>query len=1237
MKRIFEKIVTSIFLIFFSLTASGQNKSINPLQGFKNPFAAKQSASSSVIMPESSHPSITPNNGSFFINVEKYNLSTHDIPSRIANLLNLNSGHIFRVESEQKDTMGFTHYNLKQYYKNIPINDASVLVHSKNGRIQTINGKVAEFSFLQTQPSISDDQAYKLSLRYLNVKDETTPDYPKELMVYQLENKGKSNYFLTYRVRIDAMSPFAMCYVFVDALNGKVINKVDLLCHADSPGTANTLYSGTQNIISDSYAGGYRLRESGRNIQTFNATNATFSPGTGFSGHTDFTDSDNNWTGVPYLSSFTVSNAAQGWWYAIFADEYPDFYIKVIDGSGQLVYTSAYFNNVFPPNTYYPNLLLQNPPYIVEVWDYDAVGGNDFGGSYAISTNTGTQSWNGNGNSGNYTVSGLNNPALDVHWGMERTYDFYSTVFSRNSFDGNGTLVKNYVNGTIQVSGDPNNAFAYPAPLNIMVYGMGDGTNMGPVVGLDVTGHEFTHLVVNNNGNGGLTYQGESGALNESFADIFGTCIEFYSGVNPDWTIGEGVTISTPYLRSMSNPNSANNPQPDTYEGLHWANPTNLSFDNGGVHINSGVQNFWFYLLSQGGSGTNDLGNSYSVTGIGINQARQIAYRNLTNYLAPSSNFLDAYNGSLQAAQDLYGNPSTQYTAVRNAWYAVGIGNSPSSFCSGETWLDASTGTITDGSGAANYNDNSDCRWVIAPPGATQVTLNFTYFDTEADYDTVFVYDGYDESGGLLMTWWGNTLPPTIISTGGALCVRFTSDITITAGGFSANYTSTGINPTCNGGTVLANPTGSFSDGSGGANYGNNYLCYWLIAPPCANNVTLSFSSFNTEAGYDGVIVFNGNNTSAPVLLNWSGNGVPSNVTANSGQMLVVFVSDYIVTFPGFNASYTSTGSAYCSGQTVLNSSDAGSFTDGSGGNNYCNNMNCSWLIQPPQATSVSLSFSNFDVEPISPDGFTIYDAVEVYDGTNASAPLLGRFTGNAIPPILSSTGGSMFVKFFSDVDVVGQGWNATYTSTTATYCSGSTTLTAPSGTFDDGSGANQYGNNSECSWLIQPANALSISLSFSAFSTELNNDGVVVYDGPDNSSLVLGQFSGTNIPSTVTSTGGSMFVEFLSNQSVRGNGWNASYNSQITGLESVSGNQNLIVMPNPNQGIFSVVLPEDFGKESVLNIYNDMGQLVWSKSLLEENAKDFEINLSKQTAGVYMMNLISDKIYFTHKIIIHN
>jgi len=508
------------------------------------------------------------------------------------------------------------------------------------------------------------------------------------------------------------------------------------------------------------------------------------------------------------------------------------------------------------------------------------------------------------------------------------------------------------------------------------------------------------------------------------------------------------------------------------------------------------------------------------------------------------SDYEDAYQGSLASADDLYGNPSAEYTAVQEAWYAVGIGNSPNSYCSGTTNLTAESGTITDGSGSADYNNNSDCKWVIAPAGATQIGVTFTYFDTEANYDTVFVYDGPSINSPLLATWWGNTLPQTLYTTSGigAMCIRFSSDVSINEGGWSANYQAYGSTPSCSGGTVLSSPTGSFDDGSGSSNYGNNQICYWYIAPPCANSVTLSFSSFNTELNYDGLVIYDDLAATNQIAV-YSGNNIPNNITSTTGEMFIVFLSNFMDTDGGFYANYTSTGNASCAGVSTLNTSDYGSISDGSSTNTYCNNLDCFWLIQPPQATSVTLNFTSFDLEPPASDG-TVYDAVEIFDGINTSSPSLGVFSGSNLPPSITSTTGSMLIRFYSDLDINSQGWDAYYTSTQVGYCSGTTTLTSSSGSFTDGSGSNLYANNSDCSWLIQPPNASSISLSFSSFDTEFNYDGVIVYDGANNSSAILGQYSGVTIPPNVSSSGGSLYLEFLSDVALRSNGWSANYNS---------------------------------------------------------------------------------------------
>lgn len=245
--------------------------------------------------------------------------------------------------------------------------------------------------------------------------------------------------------------------------------------------------------------------------------------------------------------------------------------------------------------------------------------------------------------------------AGDTHWSMEMTYDYFKDTHNHNSYDNWGSEIISYIHYDV----DYFNAF-----WNGLYMTFGDGS-FDPLTSIDVVGHEFSHGVTEYSA--GLVYQNESGALNESFSDIFGTAIEFNSLVDSltDWRVG----AATFKFRNMQDPNDYD--QPDTYNGSHWYDG---EFDNGGVHTNSGVQNFWFYLLSEGGTGINDNGDVYDVDGIGMDKAAKIAFRNLIYYLSENSDYIDAYELSVQSAEDLYGSCSEEVRQTIKAWYAVGIG-----------------------------------------------------------------------------------------------------------------------------------------------------------------------------------------------------------------------------------------------------------------------------------------------------------------------------------------------------------------------------------------------------------------------------------------------------------------------------------------------------------------------------------------------------------------------------------
>ncbi len=265
--------------------------------------------------------------------------------------------------------------------------------------------------------------------------------------------------------------------------------------------------------------------------------------------------------------------------------------------------------------------------------------------------------------------------ALDAHWGAQVVYDYWKNEHGRDSYDGNDASIVSYVH----FDTDYTNAawISFNNQRGFMLYGDGAGS-FTPLTNLDVVGHEIGHGITNANSN--LDYELESGALNEGMSDIWAAAIDMYAITNhgttkSPWLINDENGGGT--FRSMSNPNAYG--QPDTYGGTYWydvvgCTPDGTNNDYCGVHTNSGVLNYWFYLITEGGSGTNDNADSYSVSAIGIDKSAAIAYRMESVYLTSTSDYADARAAAIQAAKDLYGNCSNEETTVTNAWYAVGVG-----------------------------------------------------------------------------------------------------------------------------------------------------------------------------------------------------------------------------------------------------------------------------------------------------------------------------------------------------------------------------------------------------------------------------------------------------------------------------------------------------------------------------------------------------------------------------------
>ena len=280
---------------------------------------------------------------------------------------------------------------------------------------------------------------------------------------------------------------------------------------------------------------------------------------------------------------------------------------------------------------------------------------------------------------------------FDIHWGMGQVYDYYLNNYGLKSYDGKGSPIVQYANCSVLLGGSSgqNSSAAPGLGVGAMEYGLGSiHTEYGllPLVELSVMGHEFTHLVQGGTPIGGLVYQRESGALNESFADIMGiNARQYATGASElDWRLGGQVSAELSdikeqitfdellaknngtEIRNIANPGKCN--QPNSYKGKYWQDTDDTKSDEGGVHTNSGVQSYWYYLLTQDAT-------------VGQKLATDLCFAEIRYYANSYSDYTDIYYTSLAAAKyhQLNGiafgdEGSDLYKAVKKYWKQVNVG-----------------------------------------------------------------------------------------------------------------------------------------------------------------------------------------------------------------------------------------------------------------------------------------------------------------------------------------------------------------------------------------------------------------------------------------------------------------------------------------------------------------------------------------------------------------------------------
>lgn len=307
-------------------------------------------------------------------------------------------------------------------------------------------------------------------------------------------------------------------------------------------------------------------------------------------------------------------------------------------------------------NMFNPQSSLPNSPKGV-IWTIDAQNSRIDDEEMALVqvSSTNKNSWNAT--------------AVSAHINASICYDYYLTKFNRNSLNGSKGNILSVINITDEDGKGMDNAY-----WNGQFMGYGNGKDgFKPLAGaLDVAGHEMTHGVIENTAR--LEYRNQSGALNESFADIFGALID-----RDDWTLGEDVVkldvFPSGALRSLENPNQRgkndNGYQPKNMSQYQFLKDT-PSEDNGGVHVNSGIPNYAFYKFATASSMSKD-------------KAEIVYWRAMTTYLTRTSKFADLRVAVIQSAKDIYGE-GQETASAKAAFDFVGI-------------TDGSTNTGTTGTG----------------------------------------------------------------------------------------------------------------------------------------------------------------------------------------------------------------------------------------------------------------------------------------------------------------------------------------------------------------------------------------------------------------------------------------------------------------------------------------------------------------------------------------------------------
>ncbi|AOW21185.1 M4 family metallopeptidase [Urechidicola croceus] len=914
-------------------------------------------------------------NPSLVVFTKSANLSLSQSKLVLKEQLKLSQNDDYQKIKSEQDQIGFTHEKYQQYFNGVKVEFGTYTVHAKNSTIESISGEFYETKNINITPTLSKEQAFQSAISHIGAQSYLWEDeaasrelgYEKpegELVLLpifdNLTLKGDVEKLkLAYKYEIFTIVPLGGADVYVDAKSGEILFYNARVKHVDNFG-----HDGRESYEENS------LLEEENTMATFATAIAAGNAQTRYSG------------------SQTIETTLSGGNY-------------ILSDASRKVYTRN-ANNQAPGNT--------SLPYISNYTEF------------TDSNNDWTASEFDNANK--------DNAALDAHWGAMMTYDYFMNTHNRDSYDNNGSQLRSYVH----VDNDYDNAFWY---LNVMSYG--DGSSNGnegngyfdALTSIDVAAHELGHGVCEYTAN--LAYQRESGAMNEGFSDIWGAAVEHFakgngSDSNPDasiWLIGDEIDrrSGSAALRSMIDPTSLG--QPDTYGGTNWVNPQcgtpTSNNDYCGVHTNSGVLNYWFYLLVQGGSGTNDIGSSFNVSGIGMTKAANITYRLESVYLSANSTFNDARASAIQSARDFYGSDSAEEIAVTNAWHAVGVGNAY-----GDTSVNycASAGNSVSDEYISRVQFNT-----IDNTSGGQTYSNFTSISTDVSKDTQY-------SITITPTWTG-----TVYSEGYAVWVDYNQNGDFTdSGELVFSQTATQSTPISGSFTIPSSATDGSTRMRISMKYNGIPTACETFSYGEVEDYTLNIGSgstgADTEAPSTPLNLVASSITETTATLSWNAStdniGVTGyNVYQGSTSIGTVTATSANITGLTVDTSYTFSVSAIDAAGNESNTSNSVTFTTSSGVDTEAPSAPTSLTTSAITETTATLSW-NASTDNVGVTSYNVYQGSTNIGSTTS--------TSSNITGLTASTSYSFTV---TAVDAAG---NESSSSNTVTFTTSSTAPTCSDG-----------------------------------------------------------------------------------------------------------------------------------------------------------------------------------------------